>query len=349
MTKEQAIQKLIDLAVSQIGYKEPNGDNHNKYAHEMDTTYKGWFNGSKDGYDWCAVFVNWLFVTAFGVDVASKMLNHSSKYGTMSAVVQYLYRSLMEVNRVGKEPHVGDIVFYHNDKYEGLSQLCHVGIVWKVNGDYITTIEGNSGRNSDSVATREIRKNYDTKSWGIYGFGYPDYSAAGDEPVPDPKTMDGYTVGERYKVICKDTLNVRTKAEVSRSSKIVTKLNPGTEFTCEALTHDSKGNTWMRIKSPAEGWVCCIENGDRYVGSIEPTPKTLDGYTVGRMYTVDAKAGLWERKTPTTVTDSNKVKVLKYGTVVMAKDLKKVDGNTWMQIADGNWVAAHYRGDRFVE
>lgn len=200
-----AIQKILNLAESQIGYKEPNGDNYNKYAEEIDTRWKGWFNGNKNGYDWCSVFVNWLFLTAFGQDVASKMLNHGCQYGTLSAVVQYLYRSLMLVNRVGKEPHPGDIIFYHNDKYEGLAQLCHVGIVWEVNGDYITTIEGNSGKNDDSVATREIRKNYDTKSWGIYGFGYPDYSAA-ESHEPGWEKVDGkwYYYDENGYMVCSD-------------------------------------------------------------------------------------------------------------------------------------------------
>lgn len=186
MTKEQAIKKLLDLAESQIGYTEPHGDNGNKYAHDFDTKWWGWFNGKKDYNDWCSVFTQWNFVEAFGVDIASKMLNHSSQYGKLSAVVQYLYRSLMEVDRVGKEPHPGDIIFFHNDKYEGLAQLSHVGIVWKVEGDYVTTIEGNSGKNNTEVATRKIKKDYDTKSWGIYGFGYPDYSAVEDIPTHDP-------------------------------------------------------------------------------------------------------------------------------------------------------------------
>lgn len=189
MTVDQAIKKLLNLAESQIGYTEPYGDNGNKYAQEMDTIWAGWFNTKKNHGDWCAIFAGaWLFLKSFGWDTAAKMVNHDCEFGKLTAVVQYLYRSLMLVDRVGKDPHPGDIIFYHNDKYSGFSQLCHVGIVWKVEGDYVVTIEGNSGPNNTQVATRRIRKDYDTKSWGVYGFGYPDYAAAADIPSKYPDT-----------------------------------------------------------------------------------------------------------------------------------------------------------------
>ncbi len=349
MTTQQAIDKLINLAVSQIGYKEPNGDNGNKYAHQFDTEWYGWFNGKKDYNDWCSIFTQWLFVDSFGIDVAGKMLNHSSQYGKMSAVVQYLYRSLMEVNRVGKEPHVGDIIFYHNDKYSGLAQLSHVGIVWKVDGDYVTTIEGNSGKNNTEVATRTIKKDYDTSSWGIYGFGYPDYSAAGDEPspepTPDPKTLDGYTVGEEYSVVCKETLNVRVKA-TTYDSKIITELNPGTRVICKGLTRDSWGNTWMRIESPVSGWIAARYNGERYVDKRD-TPKTIDGFTVGKKYTVNAKYGLNVRTGPDK--SYSVVKAISYGSVVTCYDVTKTGNDTWVKIdKDARWVAAHFDGDWYL-
>lgn len=347
MTIEQAIKETIDLAASQIGYEEPNHDNYNKYAHDFDTKWWGWFNGKKDGNDWCSIFTQWVFVERFGEKVADKMLNHSSQYGTRSAVVQYLYRSLMEVNRVGKEPHVGDIIFYHNNLYSGLAQLCHVGIVWKINGDYVTTIEGNSGNSNTKVATRCIKKDYDTKSWGIYGYGYPDYSAASSEPTPDPKSLDGYTVGNTYKVICKDTLNVRTKAEVSDSSTIITALNPGTSFVCKALTRDGYDNTWMRIDSPASGWIAAKYNGEKYIGEGD-SPKTVDGYTVGKNYTVIAKKGVNVRSGAGT--DYSIVKAISYGTDVTCYDIKISNGNTWIRISENNqyWAAAHYEGDRYI-
>lgn len=346
MTVEQAINEILELAKSQIGYKE-HGKNGNKYAHDFDTIWTDWFNGKKDYNDWCAIFVAWLFVKRFEEKIASKMLNHSSQYGKLSAVVQYLYRCLMEVNRVGKDPHPGDIIFYHNDKYEGLAQLCHVGIVWKVEGDYVTTIEGNSGKDSTEVATRTINKNYDTKSWGIYGFGYPDYSPAADEPGPDPdpKTLDGYTVGEEYQVVCKDTLNVRVKATVD-DSDIITALNPGTKIICRGLTRDTYGNTWMRIDDPVSGWIAAKYDGERYVDKGS-TPKTIDGFTVGNTYTVNAKYGLNVRTGPSK--DYKVVDAISYGTKVKCYDVTKSGNDTWVKISsDSRWVAAHFDGDWYL-
>lgn len=347
MTRAEAIAALIATAEGEIGYKEPNGDNHQKYAAWIDQTYPPteWYNGRKDvGSDWCTIFVDWCFLHTFGVEAATRILNRDSKYGKMAAVVQYMYRCLLEVGRVGTEPHPGDIIFYHNDKYDGMAQLSHVGIVQKVTDTYVWAIEGNAGKKSDEVYVRKIRRNYDTKAWGIYGYGYPDYSAAEPEPAPDPKTLDGYTVGEEYQVVCSEPLNVRTKAEVAADAQIVKELQKGERIVCLAITRDSEGNTWLRIDS---GWACAIYRGDRYIA--EPSkPKTLDGYTVGETYKVVAKNGLWERSTPTTSSSSNRVRVLAYGTEIKCRDVRSVGSDTWVQAGDGCWCAGKFNGDTYL-
>lgn len=118
MTKNEAIKKIVDLAESEVGYEEPNHDNYNKYAAYIDSNYppQEWYNGRKNGGDWCTIFVDYCFLYALGYSAAYKILNRSSKYGKLAAVVHYMYQCLEEKGRVGKEPHVGDIVFYHNNK-----------------------------------------------------------------------------------------------------------------------------------------------------------------------------------------------------------------------------------------
>lgn len=71
--------------------------------------------------------------------------------------------------------------------------------------------------------------------------------------------MDGYKVGETYTVVC-DELTVRTAA--SKDSTEVTTIKNGTKVICKALTHDSEGNTWMRI---VNGWIAAKYRGDVYV------------------------------------------------------------------------------------
>ena len=63
MTQEQAIERILALARSEIGYHE-QGDNWTKYAEDLDRT--NWYNGPKNGYAWCDVFVDWLFYKCFG-------------------------------------------------------------------------------------------------------------------------------------------------------------------------------------------------------------------------------------------------------------------------------------------
>lgn len=64
MTIAEAQEKVASTAISQIGYHEKasnsglygntnNGSsNWNKYAYEIDSKWPGYFNGSKNGYEW---------------------------------------------------------------------------------------------------------------------------------------------------------------------------------------------------------------------------------------------------------------------------------------------------------
>ncbi len=206
------------------------------------------------------------------------------------------------------------------------------------------------GAQVTAVANIGQKKGYNSRKWTYHGhLKCIDYSEKPQPtptptPTPDPKTMDGYTVGNTYKVICKETLNVRDKA-TTKNSLVITELKPGTSFVCKALTHDEEGNTWMRIDSPASGWICCIYHGDKYVGDAE---KTIDGYTVGAIYKVVAKKGLNVRSGPSTSYSCKET--LAYNTSVKCVDVK-VSSNkkeTWMQISNG-WIAAKYYGETYVK
>ena len=85
------IEKVITTATNEIGYIEkasnknlnsktanPGSANFNKYAAFLDNL-KVVYNTPKNGYDWCDIFVDWCFITTFGLDLAMKMLNQSYK------------------------------------------------------------------------------------------------------------------------------------------------------------------------------------------------------------------------------------------------------------------------------
>ena len=78
-------ERLIATAEDQVGYlgkksnaqlDEPKanaGGLWNKFARDLDAL-GDFYNGKKNGYDWCDVFVDWCFVTTFGQAEAQLLL-----------------------------------------------------------------------------------------------------------------------------------------------------------------------------------------------------------------------------------------------------------------------------------
>lgn len=132
--------RLLDLAKRQLGYKE-TGNNHTKYANYFDVAAWQWFNTKKQGAEWCAIFVCWLFCQneILGPKQALTFLGCPSPKNNCAAGVPYFFDYLKnkgyKVDKSKGQP--GDIIVLNNKK--------HIGIIEKVeNGSYIT-IEGNKG------------------------------------------------------------------------------------------------------------------------------------------------------------------------------------------------------------
>lgn len=162
-------QKILDLAKSQVGYKE-TGTNRTKYAADFDTTYWQWFNTKKQGVEWCAIFICWLFVVVLGPAKARKFLGCPEPANNCAAGVKYLKQYLKKTGTTVnvKDGKAGDICFF-GDK--------HVGIIEYVEGDYYHTIEGNK---SNSVARGKYKKGS-----SITTIVRPAY-AADELPAPTP-------------------------------------------------------------------------------------------------------------------------------------------------------------------
>ena len=230
---------VINYAISQEGYEEPNHDNRTKYGEMMDTVYSGFFNGKKNGFDWCCVFVCCAFCVAYSKAVALKLLNLPA--GNLAAVVKYFFDYMKRGGMTGSVPKKGAVVFFQNNK--GLS---HVGIVIDFDDEYITTIEGNAGPGSYFVKRNKYRREVTY----IYGYGYPKYEV---EPVPLPKYQrDGI-----YTVKVKE-LNLRTGAGLDKD--VLMTLHKGDKVHCLKVVKED-GRTWLRV----DGYACGIENGDIYL------------------------------------------------------------------------------------
>ena len=185
MTKDQAINKVLTLARNEIGYREKSSNiyledkttnagsgNYTKYARDLDavTTF---YNGAKNGYAWCDVFVDWLFYKAFGAEAAMKILCQPQK----SAGAGCLYSASYYQNngQWTNNPQPGHQVFFTSN-----GQICHTGIVEQVEGAQVITIEGNT---SDQVA----RRTYALADKRIYGYGIPRWEfATGSVNYPEP-------------------------------------------------------------------------------------------------------------------------------------------------------------------
>lgn len=163
MTQDQAINKVLDLAESEIGYHE-QGNNFTKYAAEMDS-YAGFYNGPKDGFAWCDVFVDWLFVHSFGVDIGREML--CQPFNSAGAGCLYSAQYYKAAGRWFTSPQPGDQIFF---SYSA-GKISHTGIVERVAGGAVYTIEGNT---SDRVA----EKCYSLSSSFIVGYGRPRWELA---------------------------------------------------------------------------------------------------------------------------------------------------------------------------
>lgn len=183
--------KLLAVAVAEIGYKEKEtnsqldnptanaGDgNYTKYARDFDQKYPNWYNGKKNGYAWCDMFVDWCFLTAFGYEKALELLCQPEK----SAGAGCTYSARYYRNKgqfYTSDPKPGDQIFFGSS----VSDCSHTGIVEKVDGSKVYTIEGNT---SNQCA----RRSYALTNSKIVGYGRPKYDAETATTTPDTGTAD---------------------------------------------------------------------------------------------------------------------------------------------------------------
>lgn len=168
-------QKVIDVALSQVGYHEKasnsrlddptanSGDgNWNKYSRDLDSL-SGFYNGRKNGYAWCDCFVDWCFVTAYGRAGAQFLLcqpDNSAGAGC-SFSAQY-FNAKGQFNKSNPQP--GDQIFFGS----GWNNVWHTGLVVSVGNNHVYTVEGNT---TDSVG----RRAYALNDSSIWGYGRPDW------------------------------------------------------------------------------------------------------------------------------------------------------------------------------
>ena len=211
MTKNQAIKKVVDLAVSEVGYHEKASNanldsktansgsgNFTKYAQYLDKL-GNFYNGPKNGYAWCDIFVDWLFVQCFGVETGRQMLCQP----TNSAGAGCLYSAQYYKNagRWTTTPEAGEQIFFSYSAGE----YSHTGIVTEVQNGSVTTVEGNS---SDQVAKRKYAAN-DPR---IVGYGVPKWElATGEAGSTATTSQETIAVAKPAEILRKGSMGVKVK------------------------------------------------------------------------------------------------------------------------------------------
>lgn len=269
------LEKVLEIALDEVGYLEKKTNaqldskkanagrnNYTKYARDLDNI-KDFYNGKKNGYAWCCVFVAWCFNKAVGTDRARELLCYPKK--SLGAGCKYAMNYYKKQNKFFTSPKKGDQVFF---------RVGHTGIVYNVDSNYIYTVEGNTSNSSEVVANGGCvaKKKYKIGSSSISGYGRPAYKveAISEDKNHPFKTGECYayykllyakcvrkthSLGNNIKRV-KDVSKVLQRCLVNKFSWQEAKIKKGILITILEIYIDSNGLTWGRNY---DGWVVLCE------------------------------------------------------------------------------------------
>lgn len=193
---ENAVKNVIDTAKKWTGYLEKksnaNLDSFTANAGSGNYTcfardYKTHTSQNFQGQPWCAMFVSEVFVQAFGLDMACKLLGGALYHYCPTGVNQF-----KAAGRWSSMPEPGAVIFFTNG-----SRAYHTGIVIEVTSTQVKTIEGNTSgasgviENGGGVCQKSYSRSYEK----IMGYGIPDWRLLALEKKSGWKEEDG---GWRY-------------------------------------------------------------------------------------------------------------------------------------------------------
>lgn len=261
--------EVLKLAKAEVGYLEKR----NRQNLDDKTANAGSNNFTKyardcfpdlQGQSWCGMFVGWCFIKAYGTGNASRLLN-----GLSTAYTPTFAQQFKNAHRwYTKNPKAGDVIFFHNS-----TRICHVGIVEKVVGTTVYTIEGNTSSAKAVVANGGgvFQKSYDVSNSRISGYGRPLYTEEAQQPSnPSSHVPLNYKVGTVYTV--QQDMNVRTKKASEDptaipNGRVIGTRPKGSKVTCQATTLVN-GKIWMYVGldgSKREQWICADSGTKSYI------------------------------------------------------------------------------------
>lgn len=204
-----SVQEYVDKAVSFNGYLEKatnaqldnftanaGDNNYTRFARDYDAymsvgthpNSQAW-SGTLQRQPWCAVFVCTIAIYLGISDL------DFPKFAYCPYGIQYFKNIGAYTARASASPQAGDIIFFTNGKESN-----HVGIVTKVSGSTVYTIEGNTSSASGVVDNGGCvrNKSYDKNNTRIHGYGRPVYSELKADKYGCYYEMDKSIVNEGY-------------------------------------------------------------------------------------------------------------------------------------------------------
>ena len=306
------IQKVLDIAHGEIGYLEKetydqldsataNAGDENYTKDQRDLAKISYFNSSKKGIAWCAVFVCWCLVQVVGETLAKALLCQPERdncgAGCNSQMNYYKKKGCWHT----KDPRPGDqIIFWNSAKTEG----SHTGWVYKVDNTYVYTVEGNTSGASGVIANGGgvCAKKYKLGNSRIAGYGRPRWELATDTPTPPttqpdtaptPDAPEQSTYSAWVHVASGSTVNFRTAPKTSAKR-------------VSGMTRIKQGEQVL-VKSSNAGWASveyCGYSGyvmEKYLTTKEPEQQIVQesissSPTTGELRTYVTKQGdtLWK-------------------------------------------------------
>lgn len=146
---------VVNVAKGEIGVKEsPKNSNKQKYGEEYGV----------NGTPWCVQFVWWVFKHA-----GAASLFYGGKKTAYAPTLMKYYKNKGQFVNGGYKP--GDLLFLD---FNSNGAADHMGIVEKVSGSKVYTIEGNTGTGNDTNGGAVMRRTRTASN--ILGAGRPAYT-----------------------------------------------------------------------------------------------------------------------------------------------------------------------------
>ena len=181
---EKASNKNLEDKTANAGY-----NNYTIFAKK----YYEYTGNNYQGQAWCAMFVSDCFVEAFGLAKAKSLL-----CGSLYSYCPSGMQAFKAKGRLYTKPKERDIVFFIRG---GIPK--HTGYVYKVSGNSIYTIEGNTSASAGVIPNGGgvFKKSYTVNSNMLFGRPNYDGTTSATNTTPAVNTSNGYSNKEWMKAL----------------------------------------------------------------------------------------------------------------------------------------------------